>query len=346
MPLIFDNEIVERFSRHLEKARNVVIVSHVNPDGDAVGSSLAMYHWLSSSFYAGAILPDISVVLPNPCPFDSSYLPGADLIVNAKYNIQLCEDKIEAADLIIGVDFNKAQRVEPLDKALSQSMATKMLVDHHHNPDNDMFGTVVSLPDSSSTCEMLYWLFAQIIGDCSITDNVARCLYHGINTDTGCFSYANESSSLYEAVAALMRHDLHAEDVHNNIFNGYSFSKMRLLSFLLSERMKIFEDEGFAYIYVSDSDLKARGCTLEDLEGIVNYTLLMRDIKVGALVKESDGKVRISFRSKNDFDVNDFARRLFDGGGHKKASGATSPYDFGTTLKVLEDAMLKQLRNK
>lgn len=346
MPLSFDNEIVERLSMQLHRAKKVCIVSHQNPDGDAVGSALACSHWLREAFFAGEQKPEISIVLPHPCLEEALYLPGTKSIVNAKEDLPKCEQMLYDADLIWCVDFNAANRVVPLDKALNESKAVKVVVDHHHNPDIQLFDTILTLPDLSSTCELLYWLFVQIIGDNSITTNTARCLYHGINTDTGCFAYANEDASLYEATAALMRHPLQAAAVHNQIFNNYSIQKMKLLGFLLTERMKIFHDCGFAYIAVDDKDLEAHNATSEDLEGLVNYTLMMAPMRVGALVKISEGKVRISFRSKDDFDVNDFARRHFGGGGHTKASGATSPYDFNTTIKIMEENMLRELRGK
>lgn len=343
MPLTIDTELVERFAVQLGKAERIVIMSHTNPDGDAVGSSLACYHWLQNAFYAGEKRRDITVLLPHPVPHDGTYLPGSEVIVDAVNDKALCEGKIAEADLILGVDFNQSSRVEPLDEALLKSTATKLLVDHHHSPDCELFHTVLSVPDLSSTCELLYWLFVHLIGDSSITDETAQCLYHGINTDTGCFAYANEDATLYEATAALMRHPLHAADVHNRLFNNYSFRKMKILAFLLSERMKIFPDKGFAYIYINADDLARLEGTANDLEGLVNYTLLMEPIRVGVMVKETDGRVRLSFRSKDDFDVNRFAGEVFGGGGHTKASGATSPYDFDTTLKVLEERMIERL---
>lgn len=343
MPLTIDNETIERFARNLDKAQKIVIVSHLNPDGDAVGSALATYHWLMTAFFAGETKPQINVVLPNHCPVEALYLPGADTIVDCDTNFDLCKQLMAEADLILGVDFNNEKRIQPLDEDLLSSKAVKMVVDHHHNPNLSLFNTVVSIPDLSSTCELLYWLFVQIIGDSSISLPTARCLFHGINTDTGCFAYANEDPSLYEAAAALLRHPIGAADVHNRTFNNYSISKMQILGFLLSQRLKIFPEAGFAYLYINAAELESMNGTPDDLEGLVNYTLMMQPITVGALVKETQSRVRISFRAKNDFDVNVFAHKYFGGGGHTKASGATSPYDFDTTLKVLEDNILQEL---
>ncbi|MCR5193191.1 MAG: bifunctional oligoribonuclease/PAP phosphatase NrnA [Bacteroidales bacterium] len=343
MPLSIDNKLVNQIKSNLLKAQKIVILSHMNPDGDAVGSSLALQNWLISSFFCGKNSPIIKIVIPHTCPHDMRYLPLAESILDAESNLQESLDYIAAADTIFCVDFSKASRVLPFDNALLQSQAIKICVDHHHDPDENLFNTIVSVPDLSSTCELLYWLFCAIQGDKSVNDDTARCLYHGINTDTGGFSYANEDPSLYEATAALMHHPLNAADVHNRLFNSYTMTKMKTLAFLLYNRFRVFPDQGFAYIYVSAGDMEELGASAYDLEGLVNYTLMMEQIKVGAMVKETDGKVRLSFRAKNDFDVNVFAHNYFDGGGHTKASGATSKYDFATTVRILETNMLREL---
>ncbi|MBQ1408461.1 MAG: DHH family phosphoesterase [Bacteroidales bacterium] len=343
MPLTIDNKLVEGFVSNLGNAKKIAILSHTNPDGDAVGSSLACYNWLKDYFFKGKQTPAIDIILPHQPLEETQYLPSSSVIIDAENHLQKCLTAINDADLILGVDFNNASRVQPFDTALSNSNAIKMVVDHHHNTDTQLFSVAITHVDLSSTCELLFWLFSQIGGVESINDNVARCLYHGINTDTGGFSYSNEDPSLYEATAALMHHRLDAADVHNRLFNNYSIRKMQLLGFLISEKLKVFPEVGFAYFSITAQELEAQGCKPYDLEGLVNYTLTMQAIQVGAIVKEAEGKVRISFRSKNDFDVNVFAHKYFGGGGHTKASGATSPYDFATTVNILESNMLKEL---
>ena len=343
MPLVFDNETVERVSAHIAKAKKIVLIAHMNPDGDAVGSTLGCYNWLHDSFFVGSAMPQVCVMLPHALPPDMSYLPHSDIVIDAESNLELCVNMLGSADLIWCLDFNKANRVQPLDKALTDSKAVKIVVDHHHEPDLEFFDEVISAPDVSATCEMLYWLFVQAIGDSSVSDNTARCLYHGMLTDTGGFSYSNEQPSLYEATAALMRHPLNAADVHNRVANNYPIAKMRLLGFLISQRLKVFEDEGFAYMYCTAEDMRQLGVTPYALEGLVNYTLMMEPITVGAMVKEAEGKVRLSFRSKYDFDVNSFAQKYFGGGGHRRASGATSEFPMTETCALLEKNMLQEI---
>ncbi len=343
MPLSIDNKSVDNFVKNLRQAKNIAILSHMNPDGDAIGSSLACRNWIVDHLFDNSAKPAIDIILPHACPADMKYLPSSETIIDAENCKERCLKAIAAADVILGVDFNNASRVQPFDEALIESKAYKMIVDHHHSPDTELFQTIISYPDISSTCELLYWLFRQAGGEESVSDKVARCLYHGINSDTGGFSYSNESPTLYEATAALMHHPLNASDVHNRLVNNYSIRKMKLLGYLISQRLKVFPKEGFAYFSITAEQLEEQGCTPYDLEGLVNYTLMMEEVQVGAIVKEAEGKVRLSFRSKNDFDVNLFARKYFNGGGHTKASGATSPYDFPTTIELLESNMLREL---
>lgn len=341
MALTFDTETIGRITDLLAGSRKTVIVSHTNPDGDAAGSVLGLYHWLRANFDDDR---RYTLLLPHPCPSDATYLPGAELLVSASEALTHCEQCIADADLIVGVDFNNPKRVVPMDNALIASKARKILFDHHHQPDRQAFDAIVSVPDLSSTCELLYWAMTQMRGSESVTFETARCLYHGMNTDTGGFAFSNEDPSLYEALAGIMRHPIGAADVHNRIVNSYSINKMRLLAYLLDQKLKIFEAEQFAYLAVSEAEWRSLGCIAEDLEGIVNYTLMMKQIAVGVMVKETEGKVRLSFRSKNDFDVNRFAATHFGGGGHTKAAGATSQWGFEETVKRLEDTMLPALR--
>ena len=342
MPLLFEKEIIGSMVSRFDMARNVVLLSHTNPDGDAIGSSLAFCHWVKTNLDCCGRL-NIQIVLPHPILEDAQYLPSSSTIKNMVEGLEECRKLICNADTIVCLDFNRADRIGCLADVLAQSKAFKLLFDHHHNPDSGLFDILFSVPDISSTCELLYWVFVQACGESSINDDIAQCLYHGMMTDTGSFSYSCEDPSLYEAVAGLMKHPIDAAQVHNRLFNNYSVEKMRVLAFLLHDRLKIFESHGFAYMYISEADLTAVGGQPSDLEGLVNYTLMLQNVEVGAMVKEAEGKVRLSFRSKKHFDVNMFASKYFGGGGHTKASGATSPYDFQTTLDVLEHNMLNEL---
>ena len=341
MPLTIDNKLVEQYRERVATAKNIAIMAHMNPDGDAVGSILGLSCAVRQ--HATKAL-SLTTILPNVVPDTFRFLPGSDLIIDADHAPELCKQAIASADLIICVDLNTTPRVGSLQLDLEQATAFKVLVDHHVGPDLQQFQLVISFPEISSTCELLFWLISQSWGLDSLNLDIARPLYCGICTDTGSFAYSCESPTLYEAVGHLMQFPIGGADIHNRIFNTFSVARMRLLGFCISERLRIFEDEKFAYFYLSNDDQKRFHVNAGDLEVIVNYTLMMKNVEVGAFVKELDnGSVRISLRSKYDFDVRLFASTYFTGGGHVKAAGATSPFDFPTTVQKLEEYLRKEM---
>lgn len=341
--LTFDTELIELFRQQLKKAKRVTIIAHSNPDGDCVGSLLGMReiitHYLEKDENA------VMTVLPNACADMFMCLKGADSVIDADNKTEEAQQALLNADLILCVDFNCSSRVGKLQKALEDARGYKILVDHHHQPDREMFPLVLSIPDLSSTCELLYWVILQAWGEDALDTEAARCLYYGICTDTGSFNYACEDSSLYEAAAGLVKFPIGAAEIHNEIVNTYSVARMRFLGFLISERLRVFEEEGLAYFYVSLEDQKRFGIIPSDIEGIVSYTLMMKKIYVGALLRETEpGVTRMSFRSKHNFDVNVFARVHYNGGGHVKASGATAYGEFSTVVAQVEEYLHDALR--
>lgn len=340
--LSFDTETIELFRRHLEEAKEIAIISHTNPDGDNVGSVLGLREIIAHHLDKRA-----TAVLPDACPDNFYHLQGAADIISADSHLQEAEEVLRRADLIICLDFNDATRVGRLQQALRSASGYKIMVDHHLNPDSALCPLVFSIPDLSSTCEMLYWLTLQAWGAQALNTAAARCLYFGLCTDTGSFSYACEDSSLYMAAAGLTALPIHAAEIHNEIDNTFSSAKMRFLGFLLSERLRIFEEEGLAYFFVSQEDMHRFHVQPSDVEGIVNYTLMMKKICVGAMIRESeDDIVRLSLRSKYDFDVNLFAKQHFGGGGHAKASGATLHGTLADCTDQVEQLLLNDLKHE
>ena len=335
-----DDTKIELLRQLTAAAKHVAIVGHVNPDGDAIGSVLGLSHLLPTLGFGGRQ----SLLLPNPVPRNLRFLPGADTIINATDNFEACRDALADADLIFCVDHNNFSRVEALQQALASARGHKVLIDHHHNPQSEGVDAVFSYPDISSTCELILWIADAMQPRC-LNAEAALCLYAGMCTDTGSFAYSNEQPSLYEAVARTMEFDIHPAWIHNQLFCSESIAHMQFLGFCLSERLRIFEQYGFSYIFVSEADQKRYGIEPPELDGIVNYTLSMEGIEVGAMIKETFGKVRISFRAKGDFDVNSFAQRHWGGGGHTKASGATSSLPFDETVQQVERLLKEELGN-
>lgn len=314
MELHLTAQEIDQIRSWLSPNNKVVLIAHANADGDAIGAVMGMYHLLQ-----GHAIP----ILPTGCPYTFRWLPGTDHIVDAERQPKAAQEAMMEADVIVGLDFNEAGRINTCADWLLASKAKKLLIDHHISPDRMLFDIVVS-HDISSTCELVYWFFHEIYGDSVLNREAARCLYTGICTDTGSFSYSCEDPSLYLATAALVGQQIEAAEIHNQIDNIFSVSRMRFHAFALSERFRIYEEEHFAYLYITLEEQRRFGITPPDMEGLVQYTMLLKDIELGALLRErADGTVKISLRSKHEIDVCQIAREHFGGGGHLRASGAT-----------------------
>ena len=339
MPFAIENKTIAVFRQMLAAAKHVLILSHMHPDGDAVGSSLGLTHLL----HRHCPHLDVATLLPNDCPASYLFLEGSDRLLSGESHPAACREAFGRADLIIGVDFNNTPRVGCLQELLTASQAAKVLIDHHPQPETGEFDLVCSHPELSSASELVYWVARAAWGEGCLDVASARCLYAGISSDTGSFAFSNERPSVYEAAAHMVALPIQAADIYNRTFNNYSVSRMQFFAFCLNERMRIFAQQHFAYIYISMADQARFGTHDADTEGFVNAVMKMDQIQVGALVKEQPDRIRISLRSKQDFDVNAYARKHFEGGGHVKAAGATSYKSLTETVEYLEQTMLSEL---
>ena len=330
---VFDSQSVEALRQQVCVAQKIVLLSHMNADGDACGSILGCTLMLDNATKSQSVIP----ILPNGCPSTFEWLPASNRILSGEQHRKQCETLIEEAELIVCLDFNAPSRIDFLQEALVHSKAFKVLVDHHHNPAKDCFDIVFSDPSISSTCELLLWLSIELWGRQHLNSDVAECLYAGLRTDTGGFAFSCNQPSCFDAAALLVSYDIHPADIHNHIVNTFTYNRMMFYGFALTHRLEIFPTQRVAMFSFSLDDQLRYGVTGEDMEGLVNYTLMMKDIEVGALVREEPNRTKVSLRSKYDVDVNLIAREL-GGGGHTKAAGATSQM----TLAEMLDAV-KQL---
>lgn len=337
----FDKKDIDVFRSLIEGSHSIALISHTNADGDAMGSMLGTKRVVEAHSKA-----KITMLLPSPRPDVFAYLPGYGDIVVDSDNHEGCTKALMEADLIIAVDLNNATRVDNLAQALVESQAHKVLIDHHHSPDTNLFHLLFSIPEFSSTCELAYWLFAQMYGEEAIDRETARCLYSGICTDTGFFAYSCESPTVYEAAGRLVAKNIDPAGIHDEIYNCFSIERMRFYGFALSERLKIMDDIKAAYFYFSLDDQNRFGVKPPDMEGLVNFTLMMREIEVGVLIREEANRVKVSFRAKKDFDVSSFAHKLFGGGGHTKAAGANSSLPFKDTIELIEKELTAALTSR
>lgn len=309
----------------LSRPRNIVIIGHENPDGDAVGSSLALQNIFLQLGHKADVL------LPNEYPSFLAWMPGNENIVIYDKQAKDWYSLFSEAELIFCVDFNDPSRINHLSEKLSNSKAVKILIDHHLNPE-DFCDINFSETDTSSTCELIYDFIGMIEAKDLINKHIAECLYVGIMTDTGSFSYSCNYPKTYLIVAELMRFGIDVELIHRRVYDTYSELRMRLLGFSLSERLKVFPEYHTAYIYLTSKDLLRFDHQIGDTEGIVNFALSISGIYFAALFVQKKDFVKISLRSKGVFHVNTFASRHFNGGGHRNASG-------GLYYKTMEDTL-------
>jgi bifunctional oligoribonuclease and PAP phosphatase NrnA len=312
------------------KNKNITIVSHVNPDGDAVGSTMGLYHFLKND-----LQENVHVILPGNFPTFLAWIPGSDNIIIAEKDKNRAFECIERADIIFCLDFNDTQRTGILSQPLQGAAADKFLIDHHPNP-KDEFKYQISDIHVSSTAELVYELIVSLGKQHLIDITIAQCLYTGIVTDTGSFSYACNNPRTYYITGHFINLGLDGEHIHRLVYDNYSEDRIRLIGQSLSQNLKTLPDYGTAYIFLSQSDLQRYNYSEGDSEGVVNYALSIKGVSLAAIFIERKDLIKISFRSEGDVNVNYLARQYFDGGGHKNASGGSSKQSLSSTIEYFE----------
>ena len=313
-------------------ARHIVLVAHLHADGDAVGALTGLTALLRQVSSA-----EVTPMLPDGCPDELDWVPGADAIANGTTDTDACLSAIARADLVILLDLNTFTRTGPLAGALQQCQAKRMLIDHHLAPSIDLFDLAVSEPDISSTCELVYWLMSTTFGDEIFTTDAATSLYTGICTDTGTFSYSNDRTSLYLATAGLLRSGIDPADINRRIRNVFSEPRLRFFGHAADRLLTVYPDRQTALMVIPYSQMQAYGVDSAELSGLVNEVMKLRDIDCAVLIREErDGLVRLSLRSKSSLDVSRIASDLFGGGGHTHAAGATSTLSLADTVAAVK----------
>ena len=333
-----EKEDIVRVKELLSRRRKIVIIVHYNPDGDAIGAALALRLFLQQQGH------DVHILAPNPYPDFLEWMPQSENIMLATSNQELCVEKIQTAELVFCMDFNQFNRVGVLQEALEKTTVTKILIDHHINPDTS-FDIMYSVPENtSSTCELVYNLIVKMLdGERFMNKQIAECLYVGIITDTGSVSYSCNNESTYHVLGNLFQYGIDGEDIHRKVYDNYSEDRIRLLGYSLTERLSVLNEFATSYIYLTKEDLAKYNYKQGDIEGIVNYGLSIKTVRFTALFSERDDRIRLSFRSKGDFNVEDFARIHYKGGGHKNAAGGNSHKTMTETIKEFE-SLLKQYK--
>lgn len=321
-----DSTELQQLGKLLETPKKIVIVPHKNPDGDALGASLALYLFLKADGH------QIAVVSPNDYPEFLKWMPAESEIVRFDREKQRAETLISEAEFIFTLDFNHFSRVGAMEKLLQEATADFVMIDHHQQPDVYAIYTESDVA-MSSTSQMIYHFIEKLQRVNDITPEIATCLYTGIMTDTGSFRFPSTTSQTHRVIADLMDHGAKNAEIHQRVYDTNSYNRMQLLGQALSN-LRVEEKFNTAYICLSQAELDAHNFKKGDTEGFVNYGLSLKGIIFAAIFIEhkADNIVKISFRSKGDFNVNEFAREHFDGGGHQNAAGAKSDENLNDTV--------------
>ncbi|HWY38341.1 MAG TPA: bifunctional oligoribonuclease/PAP phosphatase NrnA [Bacteroidia bacterium] len=307
------------------KAKNISILTHVNPDGDAMGSSLGLFHYLKKK------KKNVKVIVPNSFPGFLKWLPGSKQVLVFEGHEAKTQKQITGSDLVFILDFNNYSRLEKLSTLLNASKAPKILIDHHRQPDT-RFDHYFHDEHASSTAELVYDFVCGIDPKNKIDKNTATCLHTGILTDTGSFRFPSTSEKTFRITASLVKAGANNAEIYNKVYDDYTEQRLKLLGHCL-DKLSFIHEYNAAYIALSEEELKRFDYKKGDTEGIVNYALSVRGVKFSAFFSEKDGIIKISFRSKGKFDVNKFARAHFNGGGHVNAAGGMSKLPLQQTIE-------------
>lgn len=327
------------FKELLGQPKDIIITTHFKPDADALGSSLGLAGFLKKKDH------HVKVITPSDYPEFLNWMSGNDeVIVYQKSTEELSHSLVKDADIIFCLDFNSLSRINGLGSHVQKSKAKKVLIDHHLDPDRfadfELWST-----EAAATAELVYELMNLLEERHLIDKPIANCLYAGIMTDTGQFKYSNTTKNVHLVTAELIELGAEVAKIGELIYDNNSLNRLKFLGFALSQRLKVVEKYNTAYFHVSAEDLQNFESKTGDTEGLVNYALSLNNIIFAAMIIEREDEVKLSFRSKGNFSVNDIARLHFEGGGHRNAAGGRSG---DPIVKVVEkfEQLLPQYREK
>ena len=323
----------------LNTSKEIVITTHRGPDGDAIGSSLALYNLLISLNHK------VTVITPNDYASFLNWMPGNNDVVEFESNEIKAIEITKNAELIFMLDFNDIKRIDKYAKYVDQSNAFKILIDHHQDPDLEIAELIFSDPLSSSTCQLLYEILDLMNFNTYITKEIAECLYVGIMTDTGSFKYNSTTAKTHNIVANLIDCGINSSNIHDLIYDNSSADRMKLLGYCINDKLLLYPKNNAAIISLTNTELEKYNFKKGDTEGIVNYALAIKDINIAVLVVERGDVVKLSLRSKGSIKVNIIANKYFNGGGHTNAAGGISYISVDETIIKLENIFKDKILN-
>ena len=327
---------VDHVEKWFERAEKIVIVSHVSPDGDAIGSSLGLYHFLISQEKT------VNVIVPNAFPEFLHWMPGAkEVIVYDKYK-EYADKLINEADVLCCLDFNVLSRIDNMEEVVRNTPARKMMVDHHLYP-GDFCRITISHPEISSTSELVFRLICQLGNFSDITKEGAECIYTGMMTDTGGFTYNSNDREIYYIISELLSKGIDKDEIYRKVFNTHSEGRLRLMGYVLYDKMQVFPEFNSALIWLDASEQKRFQYKKGDTEGFVNIPLSIKDVRFSVFLREDTEKkmIKVSLRSVGTFPCNKVASEFFNGGGHLNASGGEFYGTMEEAINLFKQALVK-----
>ena len=314
---ILTSDQVAQLSHLISDAKNIIITCHKSPDGDAIGSTLGWAEYLRS------IGKEPTIIVPDQYPDFLSWIPNTEKIVRYDKHPEKCDMLFKIADLVFCLDYNTTSRVDEMEKALVSSTAPKVLIDHHLDPDVPAVLTI-SHPDLSSTCELVFRIVWQLDGFNRLSKQFAIPIYCGIMTDTGGFLYNSTRSEIYFIIGELLTKHIDKDKIYRNVYHNYSESRIRLMGFVMYEKLVYLPESHAAYYSLTRQEQKRFHFIKGDAEGLVNIPQQIKGLKLSISLREDTDKpniVWVSLRSVDDFPCNKMAEEFFNGGGHLNASG-------------------------
>ncbi|MDR3218399.1 MAG: bifunctional oligoribonuclease/PAP phosphatase NrnA [Dysgonamonadaceae bacterium] len=329
---IIAEESIQKAKKMTDKYDKIVIVTHISPDGDAIGSSLALYHFLLES---GKMA---NVIVPNEFPGFLQWMDGAADIIIEEKSPEITKETIEAAELIFCLDFNTLKRIGRLEDMVKNSSAKKILIDHHPYPEK-FCDVTISHPEISSTSELIFRFICRMGRYEDVNKSCAECIYTGMMTDTGAFTYNSNNPAIYYIISELLTKGIDKDAIYSKVYNNYLKDRIRLEGFMLYRKMKLYEAYKTALMTLSLEEHLKFNPQKGDTEGFVNIPLSIDKIVFSAFLREEKDLVRISLRSRGNFPSNQFAKEIFNGGGHLNASGGEFQGSLEEAVKLFEEAL-------
>ena len=332
---VIEQAKIDHFTKWFERADKIVIVSHVSPDGDAIGSSLGLAQFLDSQDKT------VNVIVPNAFPDFLKWMPGSkDILLYERYK-EFADKLINEADIICCLDFNSLKRIEEMADSVATSPARKILIDHHLYPE-DFCRIVISHPEISSTSELVFRLICRMGYFSDISREGAECIYTGMMTDTGGFTYNSNNREIYFIISELLSKGIDKDDIYRKVYNTYSESRLRLMGYVLSN-MKVYREYNSALISLTKEEQGKFDYIKGDSEGFVNIPLSIKNVRFSCFLREDTERriIKISLRSVGTFPCNKLAAEFFNGGGHLNASGGEFTGTMAEAKQVFEEALKK-----